>query len=210
MPLSNEDAPTDPLADTSGEVVANTRSRIVDVGERLIQIRGFNGFSYADVAGELSITKASLHYHFPSKADLGEAIITRYAQRFAQALDAIDANLSNAPAKLAAYANLYAEVLREERMCLCGMLAAEYETVPGPIRRAVIDFLDHNEAWLVTILEQGHREGTLSFQDSAACTARSIVSGLEGALLVARPYGAVARFESAARQLLAGLAGAST
>jgi TetR/AcrR family transcriptional regulator, transcriptional repressor for nem operon len=202
-----KDAPPAPPADTSERVVAGTRSRILDVGERLIQIRGFNGFSYADVAGELSLTKASLHYHFPSKADLGEAIITRYAQRFAQALDAIDASSGDAPAKLAAYANLYAEVLREERMCLCGMLAAEYETVPGPIRSAVIDFLDHNEAWLTVVLEQGQREGTLSFQHSAVCTARSIVSGLEGALLIARPYGAVTRFESAANQLLTGLTG---
>jgi TetR/AcrR family transcriptional regulator, transcriptional repressor for nem operon len=185
----------------------NTRSRILDVGERLVQIRGFNGFSYADVAAELSITKASLHYHFPSKADLGEAIIARYSERFARALTAIDTELTEAPAKLAAYADLYAQVLRDERMCLCGMLAAEYDTVPSQIRGAVVVFLDDNEAWLVPVLEQGRRDGSLSFGGSSAVTARSIVSGLEGAMLVARPYGAVHRFETAAAQLLASLAG---
>src|SRR5665811_420547 len=75
------------------EAPANTRSRILDTSERLVQVRGFNGFSYADVAAELSLTKASLHYHFPSKAELGEALITRYAERFAQALATIDANV---------------------------------------------------------------------------------------------------------------------
>ena len=61
---------------------ADTRSRILDVAERLVQTRGFNGFSYADIAAELQISKASLHYHFPSKAELGEALIGRYAARF--------------------------------------------------------------------------------------------------------------------------------
>jgi TetR/AcrR family transcriptional regulator, transcriptional repressor for nem operon len=187
----------------------STRSRILDIGERLVQVRGFNGFSYADVAAELSLTKASLHYHFPSKADLGEAIITRYAERFADALASIDADGAAAPAKLAAYADLYAEVLRDERMCLCGMLAAEFETIPSPIRGAVVRFLDDNEAWLTLVLEQGRREGSLSFVGSTAVLARSIVSGLEGALLIARPYRAIERFETAAAQLLASLVGAA-
>jgi TetR/AcrR family transcriptional repressor of nem operon len=193
-------------ADENGQAVS-TRSRILDVGERLVQVRGFNGFSYADVAAELSVTKASLHYHFPSKAELGEAIITRYAERFADALAAIDAGLTHAPAKLVAYADLYAQVLRQERMCLCGMLAAEYETMPSSIRTAVVGFLDENERWLSQVLEQGRRERSLSFDGSTAVLARTIVSGLEGAMLVSRPYRAVERFETAATQLLASLAG---
>ncbi len=196
-----------PEAQDAEERPANTRSRILDVGERLVQVRGFNGFSYADVAAEISLTKASLHYHFPSKAELGEALIARYAERFAQALAAIDANVTLAPAKLDAYASLYAEVLRQERMCLCGMLAAEYQTLSDPIRDAVITFLDDNEAWLALVLEDGREDGSLRFSNTAADTARSIVSGLEGAMLVARPYGAIERFETAAAQLLKSLTG---
>jgi TetR/AcrR family transcriptional repressor of nem operon len=201
------DTRSGPEAPDAEQRPANTRSRILDAGERLVQVRGFNGFSYADVAAELSLTKASLHYHFPSKAELGEALIARYAERFAHALAAIDANVTLAPAKLDAYASLYAEVLREERMCLCGMLAAEYQTLPDPIRDAVVAFLDDNEAWLALVLEDGREDGSLRFSNTAADTARSIVSGLEGAMLVARPYGALERFETAAAQLLAGLTG---
>jgi len=196
-----------PEASDAEQRPASTRSRILDAGERLVQVRGFNGFSYADVAAELDLTKASLHYHFPSKAELGEALIARYAERFAQALAAIDANVTLAPAKLGAYASLYAEVLREERMCLCGMLAAEYQTLPDPIRDAVVAFLDDNEAWLALVLEDGREDGSLRFSNTPADTARSIVSGLEGAMLVARPYGAIERFETAAAQLLGSLAG---
>jgi TetR/AcrR family transcriptional regulator, transcriptional repressor for nem operon len=188
---------------------ANTRSRILDVAERLVQVHGFNSFSYGDVAAELAVAKASLHYHFPSKAELGEALIVRYAERFADALAAIDEQLADPPAKLDAYAGLYADVLRERRMCLCGMLAAEYETLAEPIRDAVIGFLDDNVAWLERVLESGREEGRLRFSGSAQETARSIVSGLEGAMLVARPYGEVERFETAATRLLAGLAGSA-
>jgi TetR/AcrR family transcriptional repressor of nem operon len=188
---------------------SDTRSRILDVAERLVQVRGFNGFSYADVAAELKVTKASLHYHFPGKAELGEALIVRYSERFGDAMAAIDTHTDDAPAKLDAYAGLYADVLRGRRMCLCGMLAAEYETLPAGVRDAVITFLDDSEAWLERVLEEGRRDGSLGFGGSARDTARSIVSGLEGAMLVARPYGEVERFESAATRLLASLAGTS-
>src|ERR1700689_901360 len=83
---------------SGGQETVSTRTRILDVAEGLVQVRGFNGFSYADIAAELAITKASLHHHFPSKAGLGEALIVRYTERFTDALAAIDAQASAAPA----------------------------------------------------------------------------------------------------------------
>ena len=71
-------------------VRARTAARILDVAEGLVQVRGFNGFSYADISAEVGITKAALHYHFSAKADLGLALITRYAGRFAAELARID------------------------------------------------------------------------------------------------------------------------
>lgn len=185
---------------------AGTASRILDVAERLVQVRGFNGFSYADVAGALGITKPALHYHFASKADLGEALINRYSTRFGQALAAIDAGTPVAPAKLRRYAELYLDVLRDQRMCLCGMLAAEYPTLPDAMRASVVSFFDQNEAWLGAVLEQGRDEGSLHFAGSARDTARMIISCLEGAMLVTRPYGDIPRFQDAAERLIASLA----
>jgi TetR/AcrR family transcriptional repressor of nem operon len=167
----------------------DTRQRILDVAERLVQSRGFKGFSYADVAAELGITKASLHYHFPGKAELGEALIVRYGARFMDALEELDGR----------------GVLRGKRMCLCGILAAEYETLPPPMRAAVVRFFDENEVWLARVLAQGRSDATLSFDGSPSEAAQAIISGLEGAMLVARPYDDLARFQSAAARLLSGL-----
>jgi TetR/AcrR family transcriptional repressor of nem operon len=184
---------------------ADTAARILDVAERLVQTRGFNGFSYADVAAELGVSKAALHYHFASKAELGEALIRRYAARFTDGLTALDASPIDAPAKLDAYAGIYADVLRDGRMCLCGMLAAEYRTLPDPMREAVVRFFEDNEAWLEAVLERGRADGQLRYEGSALEVAEAIVSSLEGAMLVARPHDDVARFEHAAARLLEGL-----
>ena len=183
----------------------DTASRILDVAERLVQTRGFNAFSYADVASELNVTKAALHYHFASKAELGEALIDRYGTRFAEALAAVDTQIAEPGRKLGAYADLYLEVLRGHRMCLCGMLAAEHETLPAAMRARVIRFLDDNEAWVARVLKQGRKDGTLSFNGAPNDVARMIVSGLEGAMLMARPYSDATRFQAAARALLASL-----
>jgi TetR/AcrR family transcriptional regulator, transcriptional repressor for nem operon len=188
----------------------DTRERVLDVAERLVQLRGFNAFSYADVAAELGITKASLHYHFPGKAELGEALIVRYTQRFSEALAAIDADQADAPAKLNAYLGLYLEVLRGRRMCLCGMLAAEYQTLPKPMRAAVVAFFDTNEAWLARILEHGRRDATLHFEGAANDPARMIISALQGAMLIARPHADLTGFQTTAARLIASIAGTRT
>jgi TetR/AcrR family transcriptional regulator, transcriptional repressor for nem operon len=182
-----------------------TAERILDIAERLVQSRGFNNFSYADIATELGITKASLHYHFPGKAELGQALISRYAERFADALSQIDRDIPDAHAKLEAYARLYADVLRGKRMCMCGILAAEYQTLPQPMRSAVIRFFDDNQRWLADVLAQGLADKSLSFTGPPNDIAQSILSTLEGAMLVARPYGDSARFNATARQMLANL-----
>jgi TetR/AcrR family transcriptional repressor of nem operon len=184
---------------------AGTATQILDVAERLAQVRGFNGFSYADIAAELGISKAALHYHFASKADLGEALIGRYAARFSEALAAIDAAALAAPAKLRDYAELYVDVLRNQRMCLCGMLAAEYPTLPDAMRASVVSFFDDNQTWLQHVLEQGRSDSSLHFSGSTRDVARMIISCLEGAMLVTRPYSDVPRFQDAAASLMESL-----
>ena len=188
---------------------SDTAARILDSAEHLVQNRGFNGFSYADVAAELGVTKASLHYHFAGKAELGRALVERYAARFAAALEEIDASGGDVPAKLDAYTRIYADVLRNKRMCLCGMLAADYDTLPDPMREPVIRFFDDNESWLTAVLEQGHAYGSLVLDGPAGEAAQALISGLEGAMLIARPYGDSGRFQAAATRLLKSLASAA-
>jgi TetR/AcrR family transcriptional regulator, transcriptional repressor for nem operon len=181
----------------------DTWTRILDAAERLVQTRGFNAFSYADVASELAITKPALHYHFASKAELGEALITRYAARFEVALEQIDRTAVDARQKLISYFELYRFVLAQDRMCLCGMLAAESDTLSDAMSSAVVAFFDHNQSWLADVLDQGRHDNTLHVTASIRDTAQMIIGTLEGAMLVARTYHDTARFTATADCLLA-------
>src|SRR5215831_14862 len=150
------------MSATLPAVSDSTTSRILDVAERLVQTRGFNGFSYADIAEEVGITKASLHYHFATKAELGRTLIERYTESFTGALRTITERLPRAEERLRAYVKLYADVLAKQRMCLCGMVAAEYGTLPAPMQDAIRIFFESNESWLAALIEQGSREGCVS------------------------------------------------
>jgi len=186
-----------------------TRDQVLDVAERLAQTRGFNGFSYADIAAELGITKASLHYHYPTKSALGCAIIERYGRRFGAALAQISATGLPASRQLDSYVQLYAGVLRSGRLCLCGMLAAEYSTLAEPMQRAIRGFFEVNETWLTRLLESGRQAGDLTFEGPADEAANALTCTLEGAMLLARSYGDPARFDTAAARLLREYAPAS-
>lgn len=181
---------------------SGTAAQILDVAERLAQTRGFNGFSYADISEELGITKATLHYHFRTKAELGRTLIARYHVLFRAALDAIEASAATATEKLGRYVELYATVLRGDRMCLCGMFAAEFSTLPGPMQGEIRSFFDMNEAWLAAIAETGRSSGTLRFEGSGRDVAQLLLGSLEGAMLVARSYADPTRFDTAAVRLL--------
>ena len=180
-----------------------TANRILDIAERLVQSRGYNAFSYADVAHAVGVRKASLHYHFATKADLGQALVARYRQAFLEALRAIEADSPGARERLGAYARLYGAVLRRRRMCMCGMLATDAATLPKGMRDSVAEFFDENAAWLARVLEQGRRRRELRFAGTAASMAAFFVSALEGAMLIAYGGGNHEHFDAAARRLLA-------
>ena len=178
---------------------------ILDVAEQLAQTRGYNGFSYADIAVKLGVTTPSLHYHFSSKADLGCALIERYRQVFATALAAIDRQAVTPRDKLKQYVGLYDSVMMNDRMCLCGMLAAEYATLPASMQAGLQAFFDANERWLTGVLESGIRAGGVLIKEAPNARARVLLGALEGAMLMARSYGDPRRFQVAAKHLLADL-----
>jgi len=184
---------------------AGTSSRILEIAERLVQTRGFNGFSYADIAAEVGITKASLHYHFATKAELGRTLVARYTDAFTAALHEITATVPAAAQRLRAYVKLYTDVLRNERMCLCGMVAAEYGTLPAPMQAALRGFFELNEGWVAALLDEGQREGSFALRAPPAEAARMLLGALEGEMLVARAYADPGRFASSAELLVAQL-----
>ena len=170
-----------------------------------MQTRGYNAFSYADIATALNVTKASLHYHFPSKAALGLSLIVRYESRFRRLLEIIQNSGQPAAQQIRSYMSIYAGVLADHRMCMCGMLAAEFETLPKPMQSALDHFFGMNETWLEAMLHQGLREECLRFDEDPKPLAQFIVATLEGAMMLGRSHADDQRFHAAVQRLLSGI-----
>lgn len=196
------------MTSTTQSARADTSARILLEAQRLVQTRGFNGFSYADISAALGVTKASLHYHFPSKAELGRRLIDAYREHFLAALCHIDETVAEVCGRLQAYAGIYERVLADDRMCLCGMLAAEYATLPALMQEGLRDFFRANEAWLEGLLAEGRVTGELHLAGDPQQAAHALTGALEGAMLIARAYGGAEGFRASAKLLIAGVCGA--
>ncbi len=160
------------------------RDQILDAAERMIRDRGFNGVSFRDLAHDVGIKSASVHYHFPTKADLGAAVARRYTERFVDALgDPEDADAI--PTLIEAFRTSLA---RDQLMCLCGMLAAESGGLPDPVVSETRRFFERTEDWLSAALSASPALG-----DPTA--ASRLLAELEGAMLVARAHGDVSVFD---------------
>ncbi len=187
-----------PLTDKTG-----TATRILDIAQRIVQMRGFNAFSYADVAEVMNVTKASLHYHFPSKAILGEALIQRYIADFRVALASLERNSPSTAQQLYGYASIYQSVLADHRCCFCCMLSADYMTLPPPMQAGVRMFFTYNRTWLSAVLDRGKADGELDFAAPTEDVADFIVAALEGAMLTCWVEGGAPRFARIAQRVLA-------
>ena len=169
----------------------DTAAQILDLAETLIQTRGFCAFSYQDISEALGITKASIHYHFPSKAELGRAVGARYVARFGAMLAAIGEDPGvTSRAMLERYYEPYRTMgATPDRICLCGALAAEFMAVPEAMRPAIAGFFQAHQAWLAAILERGAARGEFTLNAPPARAARLMFDALQGGLLVRRATG---------------------
>jgi TetR/AcrR family transcriptional repressor of nem operon len=184
----------------------DTRTQILDIATELVRTRGYNGFSFHDLAGRVGIKTASIHYHFPTKGALGLSLVRRQRQALSKAMADIDAKGSDAWERLRKYTVLFRSTLEQgHQMCLGGMLAIEYRSLPSDLVTEVQGFFNDNEKWLTRTLQVGRKAGVITFSRPAAEVARTLFAALEGAMLSACAFGDFARFDAAATWHLAQL-----
>lgn len=137
----------------------DARLKILDTAQELAQIRGFSGFSFRDVAEEIGIKSASIHYHFPTKDTLIIELARRYRQVFFQQLETLTAKSTTPGEKIKMLMDTFEHVLtKENRMCLCGMLAADIELLSDEARAELLHFYNDAVDWLSREYAQlGHK-----------------------------------------------------
>jgi TetR/AcrR family transcriptional repressor of nem operon len=185
------------MTTTAPKQRSKTAEQILDLAEVLIQTRGYSAFSYQDISEALGITKASIHYHFASKTDLGMAVVDRYVERFGTALVAIaEDQAQSSMAMLDFYIEPYSGYASTpDRVCLCGALAGEILALPTELRARVDRFFRAHQVWLAGILKRGVARGEFKLLAPPGKVARLIFGALQGALLVKRTTGDAAQLQ---------------
>lgn len=183
----------------------DTRENILKTAQTLAQSRGFNGFSYADVADKVGIRKASIHYYFPSKDDLELALLQRYNAHFSDSLAIIDQSNADCTQRLRAYGSLYRSTLESGGICLCGMMASDIMALPETLRAPLSVFFNEQTTWLSTLLEAGRRNGEFIFAGASEQRAQSALASLQGGLMLAHALRDVKLFDTLMDDLLTGV-----
>ena len=173
-------------------------AEIVSVTRALLETGGYNGFSYADISASVKISKASIHYHFPAKADLVREVIARYRAEAREGLALLDRQIADPAAELKAYADYWSTCIknRTSSFCICAMLAAEIPSLPTEVVSEVQGHFEDLTAWLTSILERGVAKGQFRLEASPLIEAKFFMSSIHGAMLAARGFGDPRVFES--------------
>lgn len=164
--------------------MSEVRETILTAARLRAQAHGYTGLNFRDLAEEVGIKSASLHYYFPTKADLGEAVARRYREDSAAGLEKMWAKSQDPAACLKRYPGVFRKALEDgNRMCMCSQMAAEFDDLPDAVKVEVKRFADDHMDWLAKVLSAAKPGAT-----SAATRqrARAIYSAVTGAQLLAR------------------------
>ncbi|TIX87652.1 TetR/AcrR family transcriptional regulator [Rhizobium sp. P44RR-XXIV] len=173
--------------------VQDTREMIMEAARLMVQDRGYNALSFRDVAAAVGVKSASVHYHFPTKGDLGAALARRYTDVAAAFLNSLLDEPIDIHECFAKYTAVFRAALeKDNRMCLCGIMSAEYVDLPDAVRVEVDRFAEVNIDWLTKVLSR-HRPRATAAEKQSLATA--IFAAIEGAQLVARGRGDIAIFD---------------
>lgn len=166
-------------------------SEIVACARSLLASGGYNGFSYADISEAVHISKASIHHHFPSKAELVQTVVVQYREDARAGMAMMEERTPDPVAQLQAYTGFWAACIRDGSLpfCICAMLAAELPAIPSEVATEVRGHFSDLAAWLASVLARGASQGVISLQASPEAEAMAFMAGVHGAMLSARAHG---------------------
>lgn len=180
----------------------DTKTTLLDIAENAARSRGFDGFSYADLAEAAGIRKASIHYHFATKAVLSAALMDRYHATVKRVCADIDATGRCAAEKLAALIAFYRAALGGgETLCLCVALTISRDSLANDVKDKIVKFRSMMTAWMTTVFELGRQDGTIPTVEAPQLEAHATLAMLEGAHLAAHAKRDIAAFDKATRLL---------
>lgn len=182
----------------------NTSEEILRCARSLIVAGGYNGFSYADIAAVVGIRNASIHHHFPSKADLVRTVVANYRKDAEAGIAEMERRIADPVEQLRAYTGYWEACIADasEPFCVCALLAGEIPALPEEVVHEVRAHFRALSAWIASVLERGAKQGSVRLAGTARQEAEAFMAGVHGAMLSARAYGDVKIFAAIVRPSL--------
>lgn len=167
------------------------KEALLKVAEDKVRIGGYDNFSFRELAAEVGIKSASVHYHFPTKADLGAELAHQYTDTFITALGDPSAIQAEGKNPIDIYTHLFRNaLLTDNKMCLCGLLGAQGESLPDKVRSEVKRFFTKNIDWL----KEAH---AVNGEENPEQAAIKTVGLLEGVMMISKALDDSSYFELA-------------
>ncbi|KAF1014971.1 MAG: hypothetical protein GAK31_02458 [Stenotrophomonas maltophilia] len=189
--------------------MTDTADRLIEEAAHLIVQAGYNGFSYANLAAVVGIRKASIHHHFPSKADLVAAAIARRRAVIQAQIATLEREAPDALVQLQAYVAHWQRCIQDQSapFCLAGLLAVELPGLSAPVAAAVQGHFDDMGQWLLRLMQLGVQQGSITLERSPVLSSQFFQTAVYGAMLMARAYTDSARFTLVTDTFLARMRG---
>lgn len=171
--------------------MASTSEKILDIAQSLIVAGGYNGFSYADISAAIGIRKASIHHHFPTKAELVAVLVDRYRKQAQAGLQSLREQAESPADQLQFYINYWHTCIRDasQPFCVCAMLAGEMQMLPDEVASRVRAHFQGLAAWIAAVLQAGAEQGLFRLDKRPEEQAQMLMASVHGAMLSARALG---------------------
>jgi TetR/AcrR family transcriptional repressor of nem operon len=170
---------------------STTADDILACAHQLIIAGGYNGFSYADIADVVGIRKASIHHHFPSKADLAAVLARRYRESAENGIKNLEHGIADPLGQLRAYVQYWMTCIADASapFCVCALLASELPALPAEVAQEIRAYFRFLSGWLTAVLERGVQQGVIALHHPPRIEAEAFMATVHGAMLSARAYG---------------------
>ncbi len=166
--------------------MTDTKTEIIRVATGLILEKGYNAFSYADIAKVLHIRNAAIHYHFPTKTSLVVAIMKNQQEGLKNLIKELKSKNKSEIEQIQALFDLYIGLLAQKQICALGSLGSDIQTLAPEAQIEVKNDYELVRNWLMEILEMGKITGVFKFQCDATIQASVIINNLIAGIIVAR------------------------
>lgn len=170
----------------------DNRSKILNAAQHMLQTRGFNAFSYRDLAAEVNIKSSSVHYHFPTKEDLAVALLEKYSKSIQIRLATINRGGTDPLIRIRHFLTWFEDIGSVDgRVCVAGMLASDFATLSAKLQQEVRQTYEMIERWFAVQIELAIDGSNNNLE--ANKLAEFIMSVIQGSLFGARVFGKPSR-----------------